>query len=240
MMRFLVIALLALLPSAVQGQETLILPTRPGVTEALSATFQPNAPATLILFPGGSGVVASVKNNFLLRIVPDLLRLKFSVIVVDAPSDQTGGMLWTFRASTEHAQDIRAIVTLAKSRSPAPVWLIGTSRGSVSAANGAATLGRQIAGVVLTSSVWARGMAGIPLESIQVPALIVHNRDDGCQESPFSGTSIGMTRLVSPHELLAVTGGIARGDACGAMSPHGYLGIESSVITPMTDWIKAH
>ena len=134
------------------------------------------------------------------------------------------------------------MVDLAKSRSPAPVWLIGTSRGSVSAANGAAVLGKRIGGVVLTSSVWAQGMAAVPLDRIVVPVLIVHNRDDGCPQSPIAGVELryGTPDRGAGARVFAVSGGQSRSGACEAMSPHGYLGIESQVVAPMTAWIRTH
>jgi pimeloyl-ACP methyl ester carboxylesterase len=241
-MRRLVLVLATLLPFIAHAQERFDLPTRSGVTQPVYASFVAKAPASLILFPGGDGIYARGQRNFLIRIAPDLLRAGFTVLVIDAPSDHSGGMSWPFRASPEHAADIAAVVDWAKSRSPAPVWLIGTSRGSVSAANGAASLGKRIGGVVLTSSVWARGMAAIPLEKIIVPVLVVHNHDDGCQESPFAGVDYAMARMTGApaKQLLAVSGGISRSDACQAMSPHGYLGIESQVVTPVTEWIRTH
>src|SRR5689334_5292734 len=93
------------------------------------------------------------------------------------------------RITADHVTDITAVVAMLKSRSPAPVWLIGTSRGSPSAANAAAKIGPpRIAGVVLSSSVWEGGMTSVPLDQIRVPVLVLHNRNDGCRESPFSET----------------------------------------------------
>ena len=241
-MRRFICLLAVLLPFTAHAEQRIDLHTRPGVTQPVYATFAAKPPATLVLFPGGDGIYARQAKNFLVRIAPDLIAQGFTVLVVDAPSDHADGMSWPFRASAEHATDIGAVVELAKSHAPAPVWLIGTSRGSVSAANGAAALGKRIGGVVLTSSVWAQGMAAIPLEKIVVPVLVVHNRDDGCHESPFSGADSAMARMTGApaRQFLAVSGGISRSDACHALSPHGYLGIEAQVMAPMADWIRAH
>jgi hypothetical protein len=224
------------------AEERIDLPTRPGVSQPVYASFAARPAAMVILFPGGNGVYAGMRGNFLVRVAPDLLRQGLTVLVADAPSDQAGGMSRQFRASPAHATDIGAVVAWAKARSGAPVWLVGTSNGSISAANGAAAAGRQISGAVLTSSVWAGGMAAVALEKIVVPVMVVHNRDDGCQASPFAGAADGVARLTgaSVHQLLAVSGGVSRSDACQAMSPHGYLGIEQSVVGPMVDWIKGH
>jgi hypothetical protein len=222
---------------AAAAQERVELSAGPGVTQPVLVTPAAKPVANLVLFPGGSGVVSAVRNNFLLRIAPELVRQGFSVFVADALSDQARGMSTSFRLSAEHAAGIGAIVALAKARAAVPVWLVGTSRGSVSAANGAARLGKAVSGVVLTSSVWASGMA---LDRLAVPVLIVHNRDDGCQESPFAGAENAARLITAPHALVALSGGVARGDACGAMSPHGYLGIEDQVVGPMAAFIRAH
>lgn len=224
------------------AQERIDVPVRPGVVEPVYASTVAKPTANLILFPGGNGVYATLKGNFLVRSVPDLTHQGVSAFVVDAPSDHGGGMSWTYRVGAEHAADIGAIVAMVKARSPAPVWLVGTSRGSISAANGAIALGTGVAGVVLTSSVWADGMAGLPLDRIRVPVLLVHSRDDGCQESPFVGAENAMQHLTGApaHALIAVSGGLSRGDACQGKSAHGYLGIEPQVIGPMLDWIRTH
>src|SRR5579863_2266279 len=217
-------AWLVLLIGSAAAQERVDLPSRPGVTEPIYVTTVPNAKASVILFPGGNGDVARVRNNFLLRVAPRFVAAGMTVAVFDTPSDHQNGMGPPFRASPQHATDIAAAVAFLKSRSPAPVWLIGTSNGSISAAEGAATAGPpRVAGVVLTSSVWAGGMLSVPLGQISVPVLVVHNRDDGCRVSPYGETasSMALMRQAPTKELLTVSGGSLRGDPCEAMSQHG-------------------
>ena len=222
------------------AQERIDLPLDGGVTQPVYVTLAAKPLASLVLFPGGDGVYAALHANFLVRIAPALARQGYSVFVADVPSDHPTGITTAYRLSAEHAAGIAAIVALAKTKAAVPVWLIGTSRGSVSAANGAFRLGHAVSGVVLTSSVWARGMAGVPLDKITVPVLIVHNRDDGCQESPLARAEAADRQITAPHELVIVSGGVARGGACGGMAPHGYLGIEPQVIGPMLAFISAH
>jgi len=178
------------------AEERIDLATRPGITQPVYFTATPSAAASVILFPGGSGVVAAVRSNFLLRVAGQFAVQGFNVAIADAPSDQANGMSQTFRQSSQQADDIAGIIAMLKTRSPTPVWLIGTSRGSISAANGAARIGPpRVAGVVLTSSVWLGGMAGVSLEQISLPILVVHNRDDGCRDSPFGNTAGAMARM---------------------------------------------
>jgi hypothetical protein len=223
------------------GEETIVLPTRSGMTEAVIYNIVSEASASVILLPGGNGVLSQVRGNFLLRVRNDFVRQGLSVAVPNVPSDHNSGLSLWFRASAEHAQDLAAVVDFLQGRSPAPVWLIGTSNGTVSAANGGVRLGpARVAGLVLTSTVWADGISG--LGKIAVPTLLVHNRDDGCKASPYSGASQGLAQLTKApaKELISVQGGNLTGNPCDAMSPHGYLGIEDQVVPPIIQWIKAH
>lgn len=231
------------LTTAAAAQERFDLSSRPGATQPVYITAAAAPTASIILFPGGSGVVSAVRNNFLLRVAPRFVGQGMTVAVIDAPTDHMAGMGAQFRSTAEHANDIAAVVALLKTRSPAPIWLVGTSRGSISAANAAASIGPpRIAGVVLTSSVWQGGMLGVALDQIRVPVLVVHNSDDGCRESPFGETAGAMARMrqAKVKELLTVSGGSLRSGPCDALSPHGYYGIEDQVVPAMVAWIRAH
>jgi pimeloyl-ACP methyl ester carboxylesterase len=239
----LIAALLLFIPAAGRAEESTVLEPRPGVTETVLYTIVTGAPASVILLPGGGGVLSGVKNNFLLRVRGEFAQQGLSVAVPDAPSDHGSGMGAPFRASAQHAMDLAAVIAFLRSKSPAPVWLVGTSRGTVSAANGGARLGpSQVAGIVLTSTVWVGGISGVPLGDVAVPVLVVHNRDDACQESPYAGAAPGFAQLVKApaKELISVQGGRSQSRPCDAMSPHGYLGIEEQVVPPVIQWIKAH
>ncbi len=239
----LAVWLVAALGSGAVAQERIALATRPGVTQPVLFTAAPSAVASVILFPGGSGVVAEIRQNFLLRVADRFVAERINVAVADAPSDHASGMGRPFRVSDAHAKDIAAMVAFVKSRSPVPLWLVGTSRGSISAANGASHIGPpRIAGVVLTSSVWDDGVLDLPLGDITAPVLVVHNRDDGCRNSPFAATADAMSRMqrAPVKDLIAVSGGMVRSAPCEALSPHGYYGIEDQVVPPIIAWIKSH
>jgi hypothetical protein len=70
----------------------------------------------------------------------------------------------------------------------------------------------------------------------------VHNRDDGCRNSPFAATADAMSRMqrAPVKDLIAVSGGMVRSAPCEALSPHGYYGIEDQVVPPIIAWIKSH
>jgi len=236
-----VLPLLALIAmgATAGAQETINLPTRPGVTQSILFTAVAHPTANLILFPGGLGRISKVGNNFLIRVAPNFAALGFNVAIADAPSDQPNGMADGFRTSAAHAQDIIAVVAFLRQRAAVPVWLVGTSRGTISAASLGAQLGpSQVAGVVLTSTVWVH----VPLDQLRVPTLLLHNRDDGCQESPFDRAALGLTQLSAApaKELIVVAGGRLRSAPCEALSQHGYYGIEDQVVPQIAAWIKAH
>jgi pimeloyl-ACP methyl ester carboxylesterase len=235
--------LLVLVGGSARAEETINLPTRPGVTESILFAGVAHPAASLIMFPGNFGLVRAVRGNFLIRVVPNFVALDFNVAVADSPSDQPNGMTDGFRMSEAHATDIAAVITFLRQRAAVPVWLVGTSRGTISAASVGVRLGPpRVDGVVLTSTVWLQGIPQVPLEQLRVPTLIVHNRNDGCQASPFDYAALGLSRLSAAptKELIAVAGGRSRSAACEAQSPHGYYGIEDQVVPLIGAWIKAH
>jgi len=227
----------------VLANEQISLQTRPGVTQ--SVLYKPAASAvrSAILFTGGHGGATGMGQNFLMRVADNLVAQGISVAVPELPSDQRFGMSDAFRVGPDHAVDMAAVVGMLKQRAAVPVWLIGTSRGTLSAASVAARLGPvQVSGLVLTSTVWPLVNQMVTLGQIGVPTLIVHNELDGCRESPFSGAEPGLAALRSApvEQLVVVQGGFSKSAACEALSPHGYYGIEDQVVTPVVAWIKAH
>jgi hypothetical protein len=171
------------------------------------------------------------------------------VAVVDVPSDHPSG-LGGFRSSAEHATDIGFVIAYLRQKAPVPVWLVGTSRGTISAANAAARLKTGGAdGLVMTSSIISPSAressvrSAVDVSAIAIPTLFVHNRDDACPVCQFGGVAGLMDAFdhVPKKELIAVSGGAPpRGDPCEAMSRHGYIGIEDQVVTAIGAWIKGH
>ena len=167
------------------------------------------------------------------------------VAVIDAPSDHNGGMEG-FRSSTNHALDVAAVIGELRKEFGIPVWLVGTSRGTISAANAAARIKEHGPnGLVLTSSVTA-GHKGsvydVPLDKIKVPTLIIHHKSDGCPASPFAG-GLRLQKFLSHApvvEFKALDGGEGGGDVCQGASFHGFQGLDETVVRYITSWIKAH
>jgi len=244
--------LLAQLSAAAPGaaEEIVTLTTREGVTQSflLSIPGQPPA-AVAVLFPGGdgniklrveTGQIKFAAGNFLVRSRGLFVDGGIVTAVMDAPSDQATGMADWFRLSDKHAADVAAVVADLKKRfEKTPVYLIGTSRGTISAAAAGRTLGDNVAGVVLTSTLFlaARagpGLSGFDFTTIKAPVLFVHNVDDGCKYTPYQSAKA----LGERFPLITVHGGEPpRSDACEAFSYHGYLGKERETVDAIVNWM---
>jgi pimeloyl-ACP methyl ester carboxylesterase len=230
------------------------IPTRPGVTDAFILVRPSGAPvASVILFAGGNGLLAlgsgkpGLGGNFLVRNRARFAGQGLLVAVVDTPSDHPAG-LDGFRTSAAHAEDIRAVIAALRQEAPVPVWLIGTSMGTVSAANGAARLSTGGPdGLVLTSTVTRAGRArpesvgDVRLGDVRVPTLIVHHKNDACQSTPYADTPALLRDFkVTRKELLAFDGGDPpQSGPCDARAAHGYFGIDAQVVDAIVAWIKA-
>ena len=210
-----------------------------------------NAVASLILFAGGNGVLEIDQDgigktgNFLVRSRQLFAKQGFNVAVIDKPNDKDE--LFDFRGTVEHAQDIKAVIRFLRTKYSKPVWLVGTSRGTISAANAAARLTAPLGpdGIVLTSSVVVsskhQSLSDIAVDKITIPTLFVHNRDDGCRVSRFNDLDAVMAKFVKVRDkaLQAHTGGKTKqNNPCKAKTPHGYLGLEETVVKQIADWVK--
>jgi len=242
------------------------LQTRPGVTQAILMTPVQGSPvASVILLPGSPGVLflrdgagqvqrnangwpAIYGKNFLIRTRHAFAAAGFIVASVDAPSDHLGG-IDSFRGTPEHAQDIAAIIAYVRQLAPVPVWLVGTSMGTISAANAGARLkSGGPDGLVLTSSMTTATRHNVTVnnavdvDAITIPTLFVHNKEDGCVAASFGGVAPLMEQFkrAPRKELIAVSGGSPpQSDPCEALSRHGYLGIEDEVVGDIARWIKS-
>ncbi|UCU98695.1 alpha/beta hydrolase [Acidovorax radicis] len=252
------IAALALSFTAMaQQQPTVVdLPTRPGVTQRMLVITPPEPKAAVILLAGGHGGLQIFQNgafkwgegNFLVRSRQLFADKGLMAVVVDAPSDrQRPPFLNGFRQTEEHAADLKATIAWAKATAKVPVWLVGTSRGTQSAAYAATVLQGADApdGVVLTATILTddkqRPVTAMALEKIQVPVLVVHHQQDGCAHCAYTEVPGLMGKLTHARrsQLITTTGGKNQGDACAAFAHHGFNGLEADVVGQIADWILA-
>ena len=234
------------------------IPTRPGVTQRFIFLSPAKPTAAVILFAGGEGGLQISpdgemkwgKGNFLVRTRRQFADQGVAVAVVDAPSDrQRYPFLGGFRQTPEHVTDIKAVIAwLRQQTNKLPVWLVGTSRGTQSAAFIATQLGPAQGGpdgLVLTSTILTdtqgRPVPDMPLEKLSIPVLVVHHEQDGCKHCAYSNIPRLMEKLPSGvrKELITERGGNDQGDPCEAFAHHGFSGLETEVVQKIAAFIQS-
>jgi dienelactone hydrolase len=190
-----------------------------------------------------------LSGNFLVRARRLFTDKGLTVAVVDAPSDRQGLTLKGFRQTPQHVADIKAVIAWLKQQSGLPVWLVGTSHGTQSAAFVATELSGSQGGpdgLVLTSTILfddrePPAVPQMPLQRLAIPVLVIHHEQDGCRLCPFTAISGLMRELdgAPRKSLISVRGGENRGDPCEAFAYHGFNGLEKDVVAKIADWIYA-
>lgn len=257
-MRALLIVFTALLiatSTAAQPLRTIDIPTRTGVTQRFLVITPDKPKAAVILFAGGDGGltleadgrIPKLAGNFLVRSRQLFADRGLTTVVIDAPSDmQSPPHLAGNRQTAEHVTDVRAVIAWLRDQAKIPVWLIGTSRGTQSAAYVATQLPPADGGpdgIVLTASIVrdtrTRAVPEMELGRLRIPVLVAHHRQDSCRLCLFADVPLLMERLTAAprKELLAFDGGINVGNPCEARAWHGFNGIEGEVVERIAAWI---
>ena len=233
------------------AEGTLILvPTRPGVTVPVYLMKRSNATATLALLPGGNGSIglkddAPRSRDFLVQNRETFARQGFNVAVVGKPND-IGDLDLATRRGSNHLTDLRRIIEHLRAATSLPVWLVGMSRGTVSATAAAAAYGSEdLAGIVLVSSITSTALPyAVPrqrLERIQIPVLVLHHEKDACAIADPDGVAQilgGLTNAPVAKAILVNGGWGARGEPCTSSNWHGYSGMEREAVSLISRWIR--
>jgi hypothetical protein len=238
-------------------QEIVTLPTRAGATQSYFLTSIPkNLQGVALLFPGSGGLIQLRsengkprfnQGNFLVRSRSEFIKRGIAAGIIDAPSDQQSGwgMGDDFRLGADHFTDISAVVAdLRKRFASAPLFLVGTSRGTISAAALAARFPEGIAGAVLTSTMFRQtpknsnepgvGLSKFDFATVKAALLFVHHVSDQCESTPYGGAA----RLVDRYPLITVFGGPPpQSGPCDALSQHGFLGKEAETVEEIVNWM---
>jgi hypothetical protein len=236
--------------ASAQPAESLVMDVPLERGHMLRALYQ--APATptavAVLFPGGGGRIGidgrgnvAFTGNFLVRSRAHFHAAGIATATLDAPS-YTRDLLGE-RLDSQYARAIRETVARLRKRTPAPIWLVGTSAGTVGAVNAAAAIpAGEIAGLVLTSPVTLSGpntrsretVFGAELGRIAAPTLIVVHEADACALTPPNQAARLRAALgkVPKANILTLKGGAPPTDPnpCEAHTPHGFLGLEKETI----------
>jgi hypothetical protein len=240
--------------AAAAGGQVIDLPLDDGAHQRALYDAPAHPRATLVMLPGGTGDVGVWWNsdprhddNFVVRTRDAWVAQGYAVLI---PDTIDGTNLRGARSSPAYGRLVDGLAAYAHSRATGPVFLIGTSQGTIAAMNGAAhARPGLVAGVILTESVSEPGRLSTETvfdanpKRVRVPALVVANQDDACTVAPPSmAPRIAAAMTGSPGaRVLMVSGGTQRsGRACGSLSPHGYYGIEGQVIGAIVDWLRRH
>jgi len=88
-------------------------------------------------------------------------------------------MATTYRNDKEHMKEIQSLIKHIASNNSGPIWLVGTSMGTISAASAVLQLtNSNIKGLVLTASVTNKApgnLASQNLQEIKLPVLMMHH-----------------------------------------------------------------
>ena len=252
--------------------EVVTLATHDGTTTRYALAGPKEAPAAdriaLVLLVGSGGDLdlddrgcpRALKGNSLVRSLPYFHAEGFVTALVDVPSDHRGEEgLGGFRTSSDHAVDLGLVVTDVRRRTSGSVWVIGTSRGTISAANVASRFTSLATpdGLVLTSAVTSGSRSGrrawvsqtvfdLNLDSIRVPVLVVGHADDQCARTPPDlMRDITAKTRGSRQQVVLVKGGpgLSSGtqiglDACEGRTPHGFIEQEAEVAAGIARFIR--
>jgi pimeloyl-ACP methyl ester carboxylesterase len=257
-----VLLVLTLAHAPAEAETLVTLKTPRGASQSFLLIKPANPTAAVILFAGGHGALGLTgggkmkwgAGNFLVRTRDKFAGHSLAVAVMDAPSDRQSGMNAIFRMTDQHAGDIGAAAARLRSEANGPVWLVGTSMGTFSAAGGAIAA-PGVDGLVLTSTItrakpdWQiagshpHGVASMDLPRVTVPALIVSHRKDGCDITPAADAPKLKARLTAAKvtEVVLLDGGAPPTSApCEAKSQHGFLGIEDEAVATIARFVKSN
>jgi hypothetical protein len=235
----------------------------------LSAYPKKNSTKAILLFSGGDGTASfdiqdiespkkkykykkSVrpKNNSLSRSAHLFAKEGFIAINVDVPIPITEDILigndafgvgTDYRTSKKHLKDIQNIIKFYKKNGIKEFFLAGTSRGSYSVAYLATLItDPSVKGFISTASM--DDIDIIDLSKIQKPFLFVHHEDDECHVTTYGSATYNYQTLSSSSKhFLTVSGGDSpEGRSCGALSEHGFIGINKKVVKNITSWMKGN
>ena len=237
---------------AAPGEQVFDLPVDGGGRQRLLSAPSPRPVGSLVMLPGGAGDLGLEESgdlrhgmNFVVRTRALWVEAGYSVIIPDGRGTSLRGE----RSGPDYAAVVADLVRFARARTLGPVFLLGTSQGAIAALNGAAHAPPgTLAGVVLTESVSRMGASRETVfdadpGAVRVPVLVVANRDDRCRVAPPEDAArIAAALTRSPDASVEmVSGGETRSRSpCGSLTPHGYYGIEATVVGRIVRWLDAH
>ena len=188
--------------------------------------IKPSAPrGSVILLPGGDGAIRAgdngeiqgLRGNQLVRTRQAYAARGLAVLVADAGTD--------LKSAVDYMAAIKR-----------PVTVIGTSRGTLRAAEGIARGARPDA-LVLTSGFLSpdSGSGSNVMSILGSPAalprtLVIHHRQDSCRATLPAGVDPFIKWSAGRARVSWLTGGVEEGDPCQARGHHGFNGLDGQVV----------
>ncbi len=188
--------------------------------------IKPKAPrGSVILLPGGDGAIRAgdngdingLRGNQLVRTRHAYAARGLAVLVADAGTD--------LKSAVDYMAAIKR-----------PVTVVGTSRGTLRAAEGIARGARPDA-LVLTSGFLSpdSGSGSNVMSILGSPSalprtLVLHHRQDGCKVTLPAGVDPFIKWSAGRARVSWLTGGADEGDPCQAGGHHGFAGLDGQVV----------
>jgi predicted alpha/beta-hydrolase family hydrolase len=243
---------LLLLAAASPGAfaERLSLEPRPGVALTVDLQVPAKAAALVLLLEGGGGRAAGTHaGGFAATAHHGLADRGLATALIDAPSDQRGfmgGMSPRFRQSAGHMKDLDTAIAALREKTSLPVWLLGISLGTRSAAWYASQRPARIDGLILLSSSTrppkGQGVQTFALRELRVPLLAVAHEKDGCKGTPPGGAKkiVAAAKGSPAAEAKILSGGRSSGrQPCGLKTHHVFYGMEDEVLSVIAAFVTA-
>lgn len=245
----------------VLAEDVITVNTAHGGKQSFILLKADNPIAAVILFPGGDGYIklsggslGRKKKSFLVHNRKDFADRGLVVALADAPNGMKE-LDRPYRMSKKHGQDIKAIGEYLKKQADVPVWIVGHSRGTFSAANGAIRAKGLIRGLILASPVTIsldsysifkthpNGILDMALNEVAVPTLVISNKQDACKVSPAANADrLAMAFAGAPMKAVKVFDG-KRETAkkpCSYSSQHQFAKSGGRLADAIASFIKAN
>jgi hypothetical protein len=196
-----------------------------GVNAALLKPAKPHG--ALILMAGGDGWLGVGADGSIQREGNQLVRTREAYA-------QRGFAVLVPEASIDLAAAVQMMTQYGK------VTLVGTSRGTLRAANGLAA-GARPSRLVLTSgfltdesgsSENVARILGSP--AALPPTLVVHHRHDECNKTSPAGVAPFLAWAGGKARVTWLDGGASEGNPCEAWAHHGFNGIDGAVVAAVS------
>lgn len=211
--------------------------------------------ALVLLMPGDPGVTRAevadgrisgirMRGHPFVRARHLLVRPGLAAVLVDCRSDSGDSCRESYVLSKARFEDVAKLLARVKQDVPAvkKVWVAGHSLGSHSSASLARYGEGVIDGAIHASSILTPRreypmLGGWDYSKAKMPQLFIHNRNDPCPGTQFSGAEKSAQRYNIPLVAVTQASGM-KGDPCGAFSQHGFAGAEKILMDTIASAVE--